>query len=290
MIKFWYPRTIWLFGISVGALLLVAGYRFYDPKNKEADMYLANAEELRTIAGDAKKAEKKIVDANKLVKQEEVKWNSYVAVRTPATEVSQGGINLNVNAWQLMVDTKRFRNNIQRAVNKQVISGGVKVITGPYVPGIQDNDPANQVLASYYNYPAIPFPVVIYDLGTVTVEGTMEQIFANVKSWATMPRYLAVADGLRLSGTAPRLTGTYSVSIVGYLKDSGIYPPVPEGAASAPGGAGGGGGFGGGRFGAASGPGGFGGPGGPGGPPPGFGGGSGPKAAAGGLAGVGAGK
>ena len=267
MIKFWYPLTIWLFGISVGALLIVTGLRFALPKNAEAELNKANAAQLREVAGDAKKAEKKIVDGNKLIKQEEAKWNAYVATRTPASEVSEGGINLNVNAWQLMVDTKRFRNNVQRAINKQVVSGGVKVITGPYVPGIQDNDPANGVLASYYNYPAIPFPVVIYDLGQVTVQGTIEQIYKNVESWATMPRYLAVADGLRLTGTAPNLTGTYNVSIVGYIKDTGVFPAVPEGAASAPSGGVGGG---------------FGGPGGPGGAPRGFGGPGGPGAFGGG--------
>jgi hypothetical protein len=154
--------------------------------------------------------------------------------------VSRGGINLNVNAFQLAVDTRRFRNNVQRAVNKQVISGGVKVLSLAPIPGIDVNAPANSILASYYNYPTIAFPVVIYDLGQVEVEGTYEQILANVRSWSRMPRYLAVADGLTLSGTAPRLRGTYNVSIVGYIRTNGIFPPVPEAASAAATGPGGG--------------------------------------------------
>ena len=84
----------------------------------------------------------------------------------------------------------------------------------------------------------------------------------NVRAYKTMPHYLAVADGLRIDGTSPNLTGTYNLTIVGFIRAKKIAPAVNEGAAAAAtGGFGGTGGFPGGP----GGPGGFGGPGGPGG-------------------------
>lgn len=270
--KFLIPRTIWLIAISFSVVVLSYALFFeWMPKSKEAELREENAKQLREQAAKHPQAKRKIEKANAQIRAVEAKWNAILAEKTPEADVSRGGINLNVNAFQLMIDTKRFRNNVQRAVNKQLLAGGVKVI-GPYIPGIGDNDDPNSILASYYNYPAIAFPVVIYDLGQVTVQGTYDQILTHVRAWSKMPRYLAVADGLRLSGTAPILTGTYNLTLVGFIRDSGIYPPVPFGAgAAAP--AGGGaaafGGPGGAAVGGPRGPGAaaFGGPGGPGGAP-----------------------
>jgi len=53
---------------------------------------------------------------------------------------------------------------------------------------------------------------------------------------------LAVADGLNLTGTAPILTGTYNLSVVGYIRSNIVYPGVKEGAPTTmPAGGGGGG-------------------------------------------------
>jgi hypothetical protein len=92
-------------------------------------------------------------------------------------------------------------------------------------------------LASFYNYPAVAYPVVVKDLGVITVQGTIEQINENVRGWRRMPHYLAVADGLRITGTAPTLTGTYSLSIVGYIraKNNEIYPSIASSALGAAG-------------------------------------------------------
>ena len=47
-----------------------------------------------------------------------------------------------------------------------------------------------------------------------------------------MPNYLAVADGLQITGTTPTMTGRYNLSIVAYIRGDKIAPPVPEGGAS----------------------------------------------------------
>lgn len=100
-------------------------------------------------------------------------------------------------------------------------------MNGPAVP--PPGDSATSILADYYNYPAIDFPVCIFDLGTVTVTGTAEQIYRNMEAWSDMPEYLAVADGLALNGTAPTLTGTYSLTVVAYIRGTEVSAPVPEG-------------------------------------------------------------
>jgi hypothetical protein len=50
-----------------------------------------------------------------------------------------------------------------------------------------------------------------------------------------MPNYLAVADGLQITGTTPTMTGRYNLTVVAYIRGDKIAPPVPEGGA-APGG------------------------------------------------------
>lgn len=116
---------------------------------------------------------------------------------------------------------------MQKMLNQQVKAGGIRVISGPTIPP-PPGDPT-QILLSYFNYPGLP-PVVIFDLGTVTVQGTYQQITDNIEAWSNMPHFLAVADGLKLQGTSPILTATYQVSIVGFLQTDPtrpIFPPVP---------------------------------------------------------------
>lgn len=234
MLKSLYARTIWLIFISFSLIVLAAGYfRFWAPnqetvKNK-VSVYNAYVAEVNKVGSAVKKKEAAV----KTIQVAQASWLPYVETKTPLQSVGAGGINLNVNQYQLLLDTKKFRDSIQTALNTQLKRGGVKVMSGPRIPGVTDQDAPNSILASYYNYPSAPFPVVIYDLGQVTVQGTYEQILENVRSWSSMPRYLAVAHNLALSGTAPRLTGTYDLSLVGYIRYDGIYGPVPDSGAAA---------------------------------------------------------
>jgi len=254
------PWTIYIIGGSVAVLPIAYGF-FYQflPKQQEADMVEKTVGELKAVAEKFPDAKKKVDQALQKANASASEWQAIALTRTPPTTVSQGGINLAVDAWHLSVDTKAFRNSMQIAVNKQMLKGGVKVINGPVVEGIGDDTPVGTILSSFYNFPQpYAFPVVIRDLGTVTVQGTLAQIEANMRSWANMPHYLAVADGLSLTGTSPTLTGTYNVTIVGFIRAHDVFPNVPELS-------GGGGGARGAGFG------GFGGPGGPPGMPGGMG-------------------
>jgi hypothetical protein len=279
------PITIYILGVAVAIIALsFAFFHQFIPNSADAASYAERRAELEAEANKLPDSKRKVEQAKQMVRAQAAAWRSIAATRTPPQNVNQGGINLAVNAWQLSVDVRKFRNSIQKAVNAQVRKGGVRVVNGPLVPAPDINAAVSGqggLLTSYFNFPVYPFPVVIFDLGQVTVQGTYQQILANVRSYKNMPRYLAVTDGLQISGTSPNLTGTYNLSILGYIRGKDVFPPVPEAAA---GGAGGGGGFGGpggppggfpGGFpGAPGGPAGaFGGPGGRSGPPAGIGGG-----------------
>jgi len=258
------------FAIMMIGILFCVGFLswgiFYNmiPNNAEVKLLQKAKDDNNEQASLMPGAKKRVEQAKQMVTAKGKAWSAYVATRTPPTNLRDGGIDLSVNAWQLAVDTPKFRDSIQRAVNAQVKKGGVKVVNAPMVPVVDSTQPANEVLSSFYNYPAIKFPVVIFDFGTITVQGTYKQITDNVRAYKSMPHYLAVADGLRIDGTSPNLTGTYNLSIVGFIRSKTIPPAVNEGAAAASTGLGGGGMGGGSPFG----PGGMGGgrPGGGGGP------------------------
>jgi hypothetical protein len=242
MFRSLYPRTIWLIFLSLSAIILSLGvFKFWLPVQEETTFYINHANSLHREGDKLGQAVKKRNAAIEATKSAEAAWLPIVAAHTPSQVTSNGGMNINVNQLQLLLDTKRFRNSIQTALNNHLKIGGVKVI-GPRVAGVTDQEEPNGVLASYYNYPGVPFPVVIQDLGQVTVTGTYEQIMKNVRAWDNFPRYLAVAHGLQLQGTAPTLTGTYNLTIVAYIRYDGMFGQIPV---ASGGGTGAGGGFGG---------------------------------------------
>ena len=186
-----------------------------------------------------RQAVKKVQDAEALGRQTVQQWNTISQAHTLPASPDPDGIDLTANGFQLAAQIPAYRNRLQAMVNNQVKVGGVTVVQGPFVPPPPLDQTLNgdKIVAQYFHFPALPAPVLVFDLGNVTVTGTFQQISDNVKAWSRMPHFLAVADGLRLQGTSPNLTGTYAVSIVGFVdipKDEKgqpklIFPPIPEG-------------------------------------------------------------
>ncbi|MFN3684801.1 MAG: hypothetical protein ACK41F_12840 [Fimbriimonadaceae bacterium] len=221
------PYVYIVIGVSLALVVLSFGlFHFYLPNMKNAEYQRQLAEKRQEIVDQAKRAEKRVEEALRLRQEKTEQWRRIVAAHTPPASVAAGGIDVSVNPWQLAIDARKFRNSVQAAVNRQLKSGGVKVINGPLVPFPEAH--STGLLASYFNFPAIPFPVVIFDLGTVTVQGTYEQISANVRAWRNMPGYLAVVDGLAFTGTSPVLTGTYQLTLVGYIRGQKLFGSVNE--------------------------------------------------------------
>jgi hypothetical protein len=224
------PLTILLCGVAIAIVALSwAFFQEYRPNNEDAANWREQASLLESEANQLSRAKKRKEQAEEMVEAKAAQWRQIVATKTPPSSLAGGGIDLSVNGWQLTVDAPKFRNNVQRLVNAQVRAGGVAVINGPAIP--PPDQQASSILASYFNYPAFAYPIVIWDLGQVTVRGTYKQITENVRAWSRMPRFLAVADGLQLTGTSPMLTGTYNLSIVGFMRGKEFFPPVPEGGA-----------------------------------------------------------
>ncbi len=223
-------------GFALFLIFLGFGLKEYIPNTEDAKLRSDVATQYEGEAAKLGAAKKRLETAKQIVQSKADEWQKVVAVRTPPESLPIG-LNMEKNAWQLTVDAQKFRDAVQTAINRQVKVGGVKVINGPAIPAPAES--GSSIVANYFNYPAIPFPVVIFDLGTVTVQGTYQQITANVRSWATMPNYLTVADGLAFTGTSPVLTGTYNLTMVGYIRGKKIYPVVPEGSASGTGATGG---------------------------------------------------
>jgi len=267
------PWVIYVIGLCVGLPILAFGYfMHYEPEHAQAEATKQVADQFTAEGAKSKQADERRHDAVAKVEKAAREWNAIAAVRTPPTGLSRGlAPDLSVNPYQLTVDTFKYRNNLQQAINHQLHAGGVEIISGGYVPDI-DVNASNSLLSSFYNYTTFGFPVVILNLGQIQVRGkSYKQIFDHVKAWSNMPHYLAVTDSLALSGTTPNLTGTYNLTVVALIRGKVIAPAVPEMASSNTG-AGGFGGPGGGAFPGGA-PSGFGGPpSGFGGPPSGFGG------------------
>lgn len=210
-----------LVGLAFLIVFVTYGYfQHYVPNVEEAKNYDTLREQLETEANKLPKAVARRNDAVKKVIQSDEEWASIVATRTPTMSAATGGIDLRANPWQMTVNMRPFRNSVQQAINRQLVQGGVKVISGPTIP-FPSEEPTG--VLSFLHYPELPFPVVAFNLGQVTVQGTYGQIKANMKAYSHMPNYLAVADGLQLTGTSPVLTGTYSLSIIGFVRGGDVY-------------------------------------------------------------------
>jgi len=185
--------------------------------------YINQLELQRMRLPAAKKRIKKTLDE---IKTTSDKWESIIKLKTPPLSLIDGGIDLSVNRWQLTVNARKFRDNAQELINNHMKSRNIKVISGPLIP--TPTSEASKIVEDYFNYPAIPFPVVIFDLGEISVQGNTEQIESHIKSWNNLPRFMALTHNLKLSGTSPKILATYDLSIIGYIRGNEISSYVPE--------------------------------------------------------------
>lgn len=222
------PLAYLAIGVSIGLSAFVyAWFNRVGPDKAEAEAYEKRNEELDMVISQMPMAKRRVKDTETEVNRIAGEWQKVVATNTPPIGVKSGGIDLSVNRWQLTNDSLVYRNTVQRAINHQVRVGGVKIVgSGPLVPFPSTS--AADIVESFYNYPALGFPVVVFELGTITVRGTFEQIAQNVEAWKDMPNYLATTSSLAITGTSPNLTGTYRCTVIGFIRGKDIFPPVPD--------------------------------------------------------------
>jgi hypothetical protein len=229
------PLTIFVWCIAISMIAITYGLSKRDPIMKTTENWVKYRDSMAAEQRKWRLAVKKVQDATTLAKATVVEWQNIAGAHTLPTVPDPNGIDLTLDGWRLAMEMSNYRNKLQAMVNAQVKAGGVTVVQGPVVP----TPPAegDRIISGYFNYPPLTTPVLVFNLGNITVTGTYQQITDNVKAWSRMPHFLAVADGLRLNGTSPRLTGNYAVTIVGFVKvptdplgvPKGIFPPLPEG-------------------------------------------------------------
>ncbi len=221
------PITVLVLGLMIAVIAISYGlFQHFIPNMRDASAYNTWGQQLETEGNKMPRAKQRVENAKAQVQEISDNWQQTVARRTPPASVAAGGINVAANPYQLTVDSRTFRDNMQRAVNRQLKVGGVTVMNGAEVP-FPTEDP-DTILSSYYNYPNVKYPVAIFDLGQVTVRGSFDQISANIRGWSSMPHFLAVADGLQIQGLSPNLTATYNVTLVAFVRGKKVAPPIAQ--------------------------------------------------------------
>ncbi|MBS1717120.1 MAG: hypothetical protein JSS72_05250 [Armatimonadetes bacterium] len=213
------------FALSIGILDYAYVMR-YSPDMQQAKNQAAYGDDLATELGKKTRVQQRVKDAEKMVADKVAEWRAIVATNTPPTSLKDGGIDLSVPPEQLIFDARTYRNHLQSRINEQLKYGGIKILTGPTLPVPGESQQA--VLTQFFNFPTIAFPVVILDLGNITVNGTYEQIMKHVRGWKNFKGYMAQATRLTLNGTSPHLVATYNLQIVGFIRSKDIYPGPPN--------------------------------------------------------------
>jgi hypothetical protein len=214
-------------GLGLSIVVLAYGYfHHFAPNSTEASYYQEYISKLQEESAKLPLANRRVKTAQKMVEDITSQWQQIVLKKTPPASVEKGGIQLTKNRWQLTVDARKFRDSLQEALNEQLKKGGVTVIQGPQIPFPPAT--ASQIIETYFNYPATPFPVAIFDLGTIIIRGKLEQIAKHILEWNNFPNYMAVTEGLKLRGTSPNIIATYNLAIVAYIRGENVAPQVPE--------------------------------------------------------------
>ncbi|MEO7453602.1 MAG: hypothetical protein ABIV13_02430 [Fimbriimonadales bacterium] len=178
---------------------------YYAKKSAELDVINSQDSQNRAV--------ERVRNAMQQVRDAEVAWKQVTSWRTPAA----GTFNMTPNRWQLVVNTRRWHGRAEADLNRWVRRNGVTMTSPARLLVPYPTDQPNDLVQFYFNYPALPFPVAIWDMGTITVQGTWDQIMQNVRSWSTIPGYIASVRGLSITGTGSRLQGTYGLTVVVYV-------------------------------------------------------------------------
>lgn len=221
------PITFFVCGLVL-ILVTWAGFWFFSISKTRTEIgyWEKHVAELRQIASaeSQKAAQERVRTALEKVSEAEQEWKLIADTRTP----SMGRMNLMTHRWQSTVDVRKWHSQVEADLRSWIQKSGVRILqpvqnaeVGPFVP--YPTDLPNELVEFYFHYPAIPFPVCVWDLGTITVEGTYDQITNHVRSWTKIPGYVAMVRGLGITGTGSRLRGSYNLVVVAYVNTEYVF-------------------------------------------------------------------
>ena len=181
---------------------------------------------------DAAKAD--VTKANKEVEVAKLEWSRYDKKYDPRIDTDNVWKGANQLWKQQMFELgPHIRDFITKDKTVQITSMGLQLPAPSSDPNVVSG-----------------LTMIPYELGTITVVGTFENILRHVERYNTFDRLILVHD-LSLSGNSPSLTGTYAITCYIFPQGDGKgkNTPIPQ---APSGGAGGGGGIGGPGMGASS--------------------------------------
>jgi hypothetical protein len=219
--------------VIVGVILMLTtflGFYFLKirPEQEEIGYWMDKNQKLDQIISEPSKqaAVDRVRDALTKVSDAQSTWKLIAARRTP----SVGAMNLTPQRWQVVVNARRWHGQVEQDLRHWINHGGVRLVSpagGLQVPF--PTDKPNELVQYYFNYPAFPFPIAIWDLGPITVSGSYDRIISHVKSWSAIPHYIAEVRGLSLTGTGNQLQSTYGLTVVAYINTDYVSGGPAEG-------------------------------------------------------------
>lgn len=226
---------VWIIGVI---LSIIAGVGVYfgliKPNQELLDQATQKYDAAHTIALTENEKKKDQLKAKQEVAEAQRDWTNYDRRLMPDIDVRNllTGIQQLWNE-QVQVLGPKVEKYLKADNKVRIVQAAVKLDPPPTDPN------------------AVARPVFTYDLGTVSVRGTFDNVLNHVKRWNKFDR-LVLTDGLTLSGNSPNLVGTYSMRCFVFTHNFDKKgPSIPQAA--------GGTGFGGGGGGVGGGPGGYGG-------------------------------
>jgi hypothetical protein len=105
-----------------------AGFYFLSIQKTKSEIegWKKYASDLRQVASDPeqKAAQKRVMDALKIVQDAEIEWKKVAETKTPAA----GRMNLTRHRWQSTVDVRQWHAQVERDLRAWILSSGVKII------------------------------------------------------------------------------------------------------------------------------------------------------------------
>jgi hypothetical protein len=198
------PLQVWIVGVVVSIITaVVIAFALVKPamdRKKAADELYASNKAIHDTEpekkADRKKAEKEVAEAKR-------DWAQYDAALMPNIDLSNP-------------------NGLYGAM-RQLWIEQIKTL-GPLVDDYNRKDKKVQVLQAGFTLPPPPTDpnqlnrkVLQFDLGTVSVMGSFNDVLNNVSRWNQFKR-LVLTDGLTLSGNSPQLVGQYKIVCYEFIR------------------------------------------------------------------------
>jgi hypothetical protein len=206
-------------GGIVACILIGTGFYFLSiqPNSQALAIQQKHNADLQGVVAKMPMAEKRVQDAKDEQALVTRGWADYIIRKSPPTST----INLAQNRWKISTQYQTFITKLTLDVTNHIRKTGVTIQKGPGVPPTTDNP--NILISDVFHFgKGLSYPCAVYPFKGIEVRGTFDKILKHFESWNKFPNYIALADGLKLSGTSPNLVGTYDLTVLVFPRGDSI--------------------------------------------------------------------